>query len=188
MTQPQCRTQLESYLKAWKMEGAEGIGKLLSLQTSDPSNASLYEEMIWLLSSPNQEVGMEQETTPMVNMGDRRAKKSKRRDTEVDVTTLEEEDEEMVVVKPEFDVETYGDDFDDNSISSKRKRRKLSNDPVAGMITPPSTPPEERKAPPPVSHPTPLSEVPDDGRPWYDGCEYQCNFCPLATKHITQVV
>ena len=171
------------------MEGPDGIGKLLSLQTSDPSNASLYEEMIWLLSSPNQEVGMEQETTPMVNRGDRRTKKNKRRAAEVEVTTtLEEEDEEMVVVKPEFDIETYGDDFDDNisSSSSKRKRRKLSNDPVAGMITPPSTPPE-RKAPPPVSHPTPLSEVPDDGKPWYDGCEYQCNFCPLATKHITQV-
>ena len=168
------------------MEGPDGIGKLLSLQASDPSNASLYEEMIWLLSSPNQEVGMEQETTPMVNRGDRRTKKNKRRAAEVEVTTtLEEEDEEMVVVKPEFDIETYGDDFDDNISSSKRKRRKLSNDPVAGMITPPSTPPE-RKAPP-VNHPTPLSEVPDDGKPWYDGCEYQCKFCPLATKHITQV-
>ena len=101
-------------MKAWKMEGAEGIGKLLSLQTSDPSNASLYEEMIWLLSSPNQEVGMEQETT-MISKEDRRAKKNKRRATEAEVTTtLEEEDEEMVVVKPEFDAETYGDDFDDN--------------------------------------------------------------------------
>ena len=177
------RTQLESYLKAWKIEGVEGIGKLLALQTSDPKNASLYEEMIWLLSSPEQEPepeGEEQKTPKQA----KKSKKNKRRPAMEVTTCIEENDEEMVVVKPEFDVETYGNEFDNSIVSNSRsKRRKLSDD-LAGMITPPNTPPEKRQK---VNHPTPLSEVPDDGKPWYDGCEYQCNFCPLATKHVAQI-
>ena len=53
------------------------------------------------------------------------------------------------------------------------------------MPAPPPPPPELIRKSQTVN---PKSLVMEDGKPWYDGCEYQCNFCPLAPKHITQIM
>ena len=131
------RLQLESYLKAHKIVGEQGVERLLELQGTDPKNAALYQDMIWLLSTP----GNEGETSAP--------------------------EEEMVVVKPEFDAETYaGGEYDDAEAEPYRKRRRLSDDGPREMISPPNTATPGRQT---VTH---LSQLPDDGKPWYDGCEY----------------
>ena len=146
------RLQLESYLKAHKMVGEQGVERLLALQGTDPKNAALYQDMIWLLSTPGN-------------------------DDEGETSSSPEEEEEMVVVKPEFDAETYtGGEYDEAEAEPYGKRRKLS-DGLREMNT--ANPGRQT-----VTH---LSQLPDDGKPWYDGCEYQCDFCPLSAKSVAQI-
>ena len=50
--------QMESYLKMYNMEGPKGIAQLQALQKTDTANALLYQQMISLLSSKNNKVGI----------------------------------------------------------------------------------------------------------------------------------